>query len=199
MRRVLFIAVALLMVVAGCKNRDKNIVVTPPTSLEVGATEMSVSCEAQKAQFEVVCNEEFDVEIEAEWLRLYNIREEEGAKIVVVSIEANEAAEARSAEIVIVAGELRHVVTIMQSGAVVTSMEVTIGHCNKHMSSPKWGGEAVSGTINWGDGSVEAYAEGATHDYADAESHTAVFTMSGPSSFEIEAIVDMESLSIAVE
>ena len=199
MKRVLFIAVALLVVVAGCKNRDKNIVVTPPTSLEVGATEMSVSCEAQKAQFEVVCNEAFDVEIEAEWLRLYNIREEEGAKIVVVSIEANEAAEARSAEVVVVAGELRHVVTITQSGAVVTSMEVAIGHSNQHMSSPKWGGEAVSGTINWGDGSVEAYAEGATHNYADAESHTAVFTMSGTSSFEIEAIGDMESLTIAVE
>lgn len=198
MRRVLFIAVALLMVVAGCKNRG-NEVVPPRTTLKVGATEMSVSCETQKAQFEVVCNEEFDVEIEAEWLRLYNIREEEGAKIVVVSIEANEAAEERSAEIVIVAGELRHAVTVTQSGAVATSMEVTIGHSNKHMSSPKWGGEAVGGTINWGDGSVEAYAEGATHDYADAESHTAVFTMSGTSSFEIEAIGDMESLTIAVE
>lgn len=160
---------------------------------------MSVSCEAQKAQFEVVCNEAFDVEIEAEWLRLYNIREEEGAKIVVVSIEANDTAEARSAEVVVVAGELRHAVTITQSGAVVTSMEVAIGHSNQHMSSPKWGGEAVSGTINWGDGSVEAYAEGAMHDYADAESHTAVFTMSGTSSFEIEAIGDMESLTIAVE
>lgn len=198
MRRVLFIAVALLMVVAGCKNRG-NEVVPPQTTLEVGATEISVSCEAQKAQFEVVCNEAFDVEIEAEWLRLYNIREEEGAKIVVVSIEANDTAEARSAEIVIVAGELRHVVTITQSGAVATSMEVTIGHSNQHMSSPKWGGEAVSGTINWGDGSVEAYAEGATHDYANSESHTAVFTMSGTSSFEIEAIGDMESLTIAVE
>ena len=199
MNRVLFIAAALLMVVAGCKNRDKNIVVTPPTSLEVGATEMSVSCEAQKAQFEVVCNDAFDVEIEAEWLRLYNIREEEEAKIVVVSIEANDTAEERSADVVVVAGELRHAVTITQSGAMVTSMEVTIGHSNQYMSSPKWGGEAVSGTINWGDGSVEVYAEGATHDYADAESHTAVFTMSGTSSFEIEAIGDMESLTIAVE
>ena len=198
MRRVLFIAAALLVMVAGCKNRG-NEVVPPRTTLEVGATVISVSCEAQKAQFEVVCNEEFDVEIEAEWLRLYNIREEEGAKIVVGSIEANDTAEERSAEIVIVAGELRHVVTITQSGAVVTSMEVAIGHCNQHMSSPKWGGGAVSGTINWGDGSVEAYAEGATHDYADAESHTAVFTMSGTSSFEIEAIGDMESLTIAVE
>lgn len=198
MKRVLFIAVALLVVVAGCKNRC-NEVVPPRTTLEVGVTEMSVSCEAQKVQFEVVCNEEFDVEIESEWLRLYNIREEEGAKIVVVSIEANDTVEARSAEVVVVAGELRHAVTITQSGAVATSMEVTIGHRNQHMSSPKWGGEAVCGTINWGDGSVEAYAEGATHDYADAESHTAVFTMSGTSSFEIEAIGDMESLTIAVE
>jgi hypothetical protein len=198
MRRILFIAATLLVTVVGCKNRG-NEVVAPSTTLEVGATEMSVSCEAQKAQFEVVCNEAFDVEIEEEWLRLYNILEADGADVVVVSIEANEVAEERSAEVVVVAGELRHVVTITQSGAVVTSMEVTIGHRNQHMSSPKWGGEAVSGTINWGDGSVEAYAEGATHDYADAESHTAVFTMSGTSSFEIEAIGDMESLTIAVE
>lgn len=199
MKRVLFIAVALF-VIAGCKNRNNEVVVTPPdTILDVETTEISVSYEAQDVDIMVVCNEEFDVEIEAYWLRLYNVREEEGANLVVLSIEENEAAEVRSAEVVIVAGEVRHTVTITQSGAVVVSMEVAIGHSNQHMSSPKWGGEAVSGTINWGDGSVEAYAEGATHDYANSESHTAVFTMSGTSSFEIEAIGDMESLTIAVE
>ena len=199
MKRVLFIAVALF-VIAGCKNRNNEVVVTPPdTILEVETTEISVSYEAQNVDIKVVCNEEFDVEIEADWLRLYNVREEEGANLVVLSIEENEAAEVRSAEVVIVAGEVCHTVTITQSGAVVVSMEVAIGHSNQHMSSPKWGGEAVSGTINWGDGSVEAYAEGATHDYANSESHTAVFTMSGTSSFEIEAIGDMESLTIAVE
>jgi hypothetical protein len=198
MRRILFIAATLLVTVVGCKNRG-NEVIAPSTTLEVGATEITLTYEAQKAQFEVVCNEAFDVEIEAEWLRLYNILEADGADVVVVSIEENETSEARSAEIVVVAGELRHVVTITQSGAVPTSMEVTIGHRNQHMSSPKWGGEAVSGTINWGDGVSEAYAEGATHDYADAESHTATFTMSGTSSFEIEAIGDMKSLTIAVE
>ena len=198
MRRILFIAATLLVTVVGCKNRG-NEVVAPSTTLEVGATEITLTHEAQKAQFEVVCNEAFDVEIEAEWLRLYNILEADGADVVVVSIEENETSEARSAEVVVVAGELRHVVTITQSGAVATSMEVTIGHRNQHMSSPKWGGEAVSGTINWGDGVSEAYAEGATHDYADGESHTAVFTMSGTSSFEIESIGDMELLMIAVE
>ena len=199
MKRVLYIAVALLMVAVGCKNRDKEPIPTPETTLQVETTELSINHEAQKVDIEVVCNTEVDVEIEADWLRVYNIRDVEGGAVVVLSIQENEAAEVRSAEIIIVAGELRHTVTITQSGAVVVSMEVAIGHSNQHMSSPKWGGEAVSGTINWGDGSVEAYAEGAKHDYADAESHTAVFTMSGTSSFEIEAISDMESLTIAVE
>ena len=199
MKRVLFIAVALLVIV-GCKNRNNEVVVTPPdTILEVETTELSVSSEAQNVDIKVVCNDEFDVEIEADWLRLYNVREEEGANLVVLSIEENEAAEVRSAKVIIVAGEVRHTVTITQSGVAATSMEVAIGHSDKLMTSPKWGGEAVSGTINWGDGTTEEYVEGATHYYVEGESHTATFTMSGTTSFEIEAIGEMESLTIAVE
>ena len=198
MRRVLFIVAALLVMAVGCKNRDKEVVVTPSTTLDVETTEVNISHEAQKVEIEVVCNEEFDVEIGADWLRLYNIREEERAKIIVVSIEANDTAEARSAEIVIVAGELRHAITLTQSGVVVTSMEVAIGHRNQMLASPKWGGEAVRGSINWGDGVTEEYAEGVVHEYADDDVHTALFTMSGTTSFEIEQIGDMESLTIAV-
>ena len=198
MRRVLFIVAALLVMAVGCKNRDKEVVVIPSTTLNVETTEVNISHEAQKVEIEVVCNEEFDVEIEAEWLRLYNILERDGVDVVVLSIEANDVEQARSADVVIVAGELRHVITLTQSGVVVTSMEVTIVHCNQHMSSPKWGGEAVSGTINWGDGVTEEYAEGAVHEYTDDDAHTALFTMSGTTSFEIERIGDMESLTIAV-
>jgi uncharacterized lipoprotein NlpE involved in copper resistance len=60
MKRVLFTAVALLVVAMGCKNRG-NEVVTPPTTLEVTATEITVSDKAQKVEIEVVCNEEFEV------------------------------------------------------------------------------------------------------------------------------------------
>ena len=198
MRRVLFIVAALLVMAVGCKNRDKEVVVIPSTTLNVETTEVNISHEAQKVEIEVVCNEEFDVEIEAEWLRLYNILERDGVDVVVLSIEANDVEQARSADVVIVAGELRHAITITQSGVVVTSMEVTIVHCNQHMSSPKWGGEAVRGSINWGDGVTEEYAEGVVHEYADDDAHTALFTMSGTTSFEIERIGDMESLTIAV-
>ena len=94
---------------------------------------------------------------------------------------------------------MRHTVTIAQSGMVATSMEVVISHRNQILASPKWGGEAVSGSIEWGDGTAEEYAEGAAHEYADGESHTATFTMSGTTSFEIVKIGDMESLTIAVD
>lgn len=198
MKRVLFIVAALLVMAVGCKNRDKEVVVIPSTTLDVETTEVNISHDAQKVEIEVVCNEEFDVEIEADWLRLYNILERDGVDVVVLSIEANDVEQARSADVVIVAGELRHVITLTQSGVVVTSMEVTIVHCNQHMSSPKWGGEAVRGTINWGDGVTEEYSEGVVHEYADDDAHTALFTMSGTTSFEIERIGDMKSLTIAV-
>lgn len=197
MKRVLFTAVALLVVAVGCKNRG-NEVVTPPTTLEVIATEITVSDKAQKVEIEVVCNEEFEVKEEVFWLAVSDVRDGE-TKVVVLNVLENDSVDERSAEVVIEAGELRHVVTITQSGMVETSMEVTIGHRNKSMVSPEWGGEAVSGTINWGDGSTEEYAKGAKHDYADDESHTATFTMSGATSFEIEKIGEMESLTIAVD
>ena len=198
MRRMLYIATVLLVLSVGCKNRE-NEVVTPPTNLEVAASEISVNHEAQKVEIEVISNEEIDVEIDADWLRVYNMRDIEGGSVVVLSIEANDVAEARNANVVIVAGELRHTVTIAQSGMVATSMEVVISHRNQILASPKWGGEAVSGSIEWGDGTAEEYAEGATHEYAGGESHTATFTMSGTTSFEIVKIGDMESLTIAVD
>lgn len=198
MRRVLFIAVALLMVAVGCKNRDKEIVDIPQTTLEVEATNITISHEAQKVEIEVLCNAEFDVSEEVFWLAVTNVRDGD-TKVVVLNALANDSEEMRSAEVVIVAGEEKRTVTIIQSGKPMVSMELSITHCNLSMASPKWGGEAVSGNINWGDGSTEVYTEGVTHDYADGERYTATFTMSGATSFDIERIGDMESLTIAVD
>lgn len=193
----MFIVAALLVVAVGCKNRS-NEVVAPSTTLEIDTTEISIGYEAQRVEIEVLCNEEFDVKEEVFWLAVGNVREGDRS-VVVLNVLENDTAEARSADVVIVAGKETRTVRITQGGKVAVSMEVVIGHRNTSMVSPKWGGEAVSGSINWGDGTVEEYAEGATHDYADGESHTATFTMSGATSFEIEKIGDMESLTIAVD
>lgn len=196
MRRVLFVAVALLMVAVGCKNRDNEVVVTPPaTELTVSATEFTITHEEQRVEIEVVCNEEFEVKEEVFWLAVVDVREGD-TKVVVLNVLANDTTEVRSADVVITAGEESRTITITQSGLPAVSMVVAIGHTNQSMTSPKWGGDAVSGTIEWGDGATEAYAEGASHNYADAESRTTTFTMEGATSFEIERIGDMQSLTI---
>ena len=197
MRRVLLVAMLLLAVVVGCKDREGDVV-TPTTTLDVALTELAISHEAQRVEIEVVCNEEFDVREEVFWLAVTNVLEGD-TKVVVLNVLANDSVESRSADVVISVGELQHTVTIVQSGMPTVSMEVAITHRNASMVSPKWCGEAVSGSIDWGDDSVEEYVEGATHDYADMESHTAIFTMSGATSFEIERIGDMESLTIAMD
>lgn len=193
----MFIVAALLVVAVGCKNRS-NEVVAPSTTLEIDTTEISIGYEAQIVEIEVLCNEEFDVKEEVFWLAVVNVREGDRSVVVLNALE-NDSDEARSADVVIVAGEETRTVTITQSGKVAVSMEVAIGHRNTSMVSPKWGGEVVTGSINWGDGTVEEYAEGAAHDYANDKDHTAIFTMSGATSFEIEKIGAMESLTIAVD
>ena len=113
MKRVLFIAMALLVVAVGCKNRG-NEVVTPPTTLEVAATEITVSDKAQRVEIEVVCNEEFEVKEEVYWLAVADVRDGE-TKVVVLSVLKNDSVDERSAEVVIEAGELRRVVTVKQN------------------------------------------------------------------------------------
>lgn len=199
MRRILLIVSALLVVAAGCKSGDKEVVVAPPTTeLEVAVTELTISHEAQRVEIEVTCNEEFEVQEEIFWLAVVDVREGD-TKVVVLNVLANDLAEARSADVVITAGQERRTVTIMQSAKPEVSMEVAIGHRNQTLVSPKWGGEDVSGTIAWGDGADEQYTEGVAHNYTDNGSHTATFTMVGATSFEIEKIGAMDSLTIAVD
>ena len=192
-------AVALLMVVVGCKSRENDIVVTPPnTHLEVQPEAMTISHEAQRVEIAVVCNDEFDVKEEVFWLAVVDVREGESG-VVVINVLANDSAESRCADVTIKSGDEERRVTITQSGVPPISMKVEIGHSDQRMSSPTWGGETVSGTIDWGDGAIEEYSADASHEYADAAPRTAIFTMMGAQSFDIAKIGAMESISIAVE
>ena len=199
MKRTLFIVVALLVLAVGCKSGEGDINVTPSdTLLEIQSEAMTISHEAQRVEIGVVCDEEFDVKEEVYWLAVVDVRVGESS-VVVINVLANDSAESRCADVTIYAGDEVRTVTITQSGVPPISMKVEIGHSNQHMSSPKWGGEAVSGTIDWGDGATEEYLEGATHEYADATPHTATFTMIGAQSFDIDRVGAMESISILVD
>ena len=97
----------------------------------------------------------------------------------------------------ITAGELSHTVNITQLPK-PEMMTLSLGHRSEILDSPKWGGESVSGTIDWGDGTTQAYEEGASHEYLDAELRTATFEMQGAESFKIERVGNIERVELVL-
>lgn len=193
----MFMAAALLMVAVGCKNSSTDIDTPPPFVLEIANSDISIDHTAQNVEFEVVCSQDINVDFAVDWLEVVEVRHDDDYVVVLRAME-NMSPKERYAKIFVVAGEEERIVTLKQMG-VADVMQVVIAHRNQHLDSPEWGGTAVAGTIDWGDDCSESYTEGISHDYADAEHHTATFTMSGATSFRIESIGDMDSLTIAVD
>lgn len=192
----MFVAVMLIMVAVACKNRDNEVVEPPVLVFEVETDEFTISHEAQDVEIAVVSNQEVCCDCDVEWIALVGIEQEDSC-VVVLRVDANVQRAERAAEISLHAGGEMRVVKIVQMG-MPEVMQVTIAHRNQHLESPEWGGEAVSGSVDWGDDTLENYVEGMAHDYAHEESYTATFTMSGATSFRIDRIGDMDGLTIAV-
>jgi hypothetical protein len=196
MRRVLSIAAMLLMIGVACKNRDNEVVEPPVLVFEVETDEFTISHEAQEVEIAVVSNQDVSCDCDLEWINVLSIDKKDNY-VVVLRVDANVQRAERAAEISLHAGDEVRVVKIVQMG-MPEVMQVIIAHRNQHLESPEWGGEAVSGSVDWGDDTSENYVEGMAHDYAHEESYTATFTMSGATSFRIDRIGAMDGLTIAV-
>lgn len=203
MRSVLFITATLLIINVGCTNIGTNIDTTPtplpmptPIVFEVYESDIAINNEAQNVEIVVVCNQEIAVEVAVEWIELVEIQHPEDY-VVILRVAENVKREERVAKVSLIVGEEVKTVTIKQQG-VPEIMQVAIGHYDKLLESPQWEGTLVQGSIDWGDDMVESYTEGITHYYMNDEHHTAIFTMSGATSFTIDKIGNMDSLTIAV-
>lgn len=64
--------------------------------------------------------------------------------------------------------------------------EISITHSNSSFRIPEFTGDALSGTISWGDRIRENYAAGATHAYTTASGfHTVTITLRGAETMKI--------------
>lgn len=197
MRRFLIIAVALIACV-GCHNFDKEVDGEPngviETELEVDKSELILDYTAQSVDIVVRANQPYSVDIEAEWM-IYAIAE--SGDRVVLSVDENRGSEPRMAEVVITAGDLSHTI-IVEQGAKPETMQLLLEHTSLYIDSPTWGGINIRGSVDWGDGTTEEYQEGISHDYTDTQKHSAQFTMEGATSFYIERIGDIESVTLSL-
>ncbi len=190
MRRLIF-AVVMVLVAIGCKRNNIDEVVEPSLIVDVDNIEIDYTKQSVEIAFESNVEE---VDVDSIFWVIY-----EGVvdgKIVLMVME-NTSTNVRHADVVITAGELSHTVTITQLPK-PDMMTLGIGHRSATLDSPKWGGESVSGSIDWGDGVKELYEEGASHEYPDAELRTATFEMQGAESFKIESLGTIERVELTL-
>jgi hypothetical protein len=189
MRRLMF-AMVMLLVAIGCKKSKIDEVVEPKLIVDVQTIDLSYKAQS----VEILYDSNLKVEVSSIfWVVVDSV---EGGKIVLTVME-NGTGALRSAKVVITAGELSHTVTINQQPK-PDMMTLGLGHRSKYLDSPVWGGESLSGTIDWGDGTQEPYSEGVSHEYADSEPRTARFEMLGAESFRIERVGDIESVELTL-
>ena len=182
---------ALLFVAMGCKNSNVDDVVEPTLRVDVESIEIDYQKQSVEIAFESNATE---VDVDSIfWVVVDSVSQ---GKIMLTVME-NTTGNVRNAKVVITAGELSHTVNITQQPK-PEMMTLGLGHSSKYLDSPMWGGESVSGTIDWGDGKIEPYEEGASHEYPDTELRTATFEMQGAESFKIERVGTIERVELTL-
>ena len=197
MKKYLYILAALVFVV-GC-HKPAPTPTPEPDQLELVAKMYELSYEAQTLELKFDTNAEYSFELSADWIKLEEGSRSQGMKSYTVRfvVEENTSKKERVAYILIIAGEAEQTITIMQ-GAMPERMTLQLDHSNAILSSPKWRGDAVTGSISWGDGTEQSYVQGASHSFSGAKQRT-IFDMRGATGFKIEHIDNVDNIEIGVE
>lgn len=197
MKKYLYILVLLLFVV-GC-HKPAPTPTPEADAIETTVKRYELSYEAQTMELKFDTNAEYSFELSAEWIKLEEGSRSQGMKSYTVrfAVEENTSKKERVAYILILAGEAEQTITIVQ-GAMPERMTLQLDHSNATLSSPKWRGDAVTGSISWGDGTEQSYAQDASHSFSGAKQRT-IFDMRGATGFKIEHIDNIDNIEIGVE
>lgn len=197
MKKYLYILVLLLFVV-GC-HKPAPTPTPEADAIETTVKRYELSYEAQTMELKFDTNAEYSFEFSAEWIKLEEGSRSQGMKSYTVrfAVEENTSKKERVAYILILAGEAEQTITIVQ-GAMPERMTLQLDHSNATLSSPKWRGDSVTGSISWGDGTEQSYAQDASHSFSGAKQRT-IFDMRGATGFKIEHIDNIDNIEIGVE
>lgn len=197
MKKYLYI-LALLLFVVGC-HKPAPTPTPEADAIETTVKRYELSYEAQTMELKFDTNAEYSFEFSAEWIKLEEGSRSQGMKSYTVrfAVEENTSKKERVAYILILAGEAEQTITIVQ-GAMPERMTLQLDHSNATLSSPKWRGDAVTGSISWGDGTEQSYAQDASHSFSGAKQRT-IFDMRGATGFKIEHIDNIDNIEIGVE
>lgn len=172
------------------RQMQHNALIVAENSYEVGY-------KGEQLCFELNTNVKYDIEFSEAWLTLSDTRALESYDIV-VDVAANNSTSPREAEIVITGGKLTHRISVVQAAS-PDIIHLTIEHNELTLYSPLWYGDDVQGSVVWNDGlAAEPWNEGAGYEYDSLTNDTrkATFSMENATSFTIEQIGNIHSITI---
>lgn len=172
------------------RQMQHNALIVAENSYEVGY-------KGEQLCFELNTNVKYDIEFSEAWLTLGDTRALESYDIV-VDVAANNSTSPREAEIVITGGKLTHRISVAQAAS-PDIIHLTIEHNELSLYSPLWYGDDVQGSVVWNDGlAAEPWNEGASYEYDSLTNDTrkATFSMENATSFTIEQIGNIHSITI---
>lgn len=172
------------------RQMQHNALIVAENSYEVGY-------KGEQLCFELNTNVKYDIEFSEAWLTLGDTRALESYDIV-VDVAANNSTSPREAEIVITGGKLTHRISVAQAAS-PDIIHLTIEHNEPTLYSPLWYGDDVQGSVVWNDGlAAEPWNEGASYEYDSLTNDTrkATFSMENATSFTIEQIGNIHSITI---
>ena len=172
------------------RQMQHNALIVAQNSYEVGY-------KGEQLCFELNTNVKYDIEFSEAWLTLGDTRALESYDIV-VDVAANNSTSAREAEIVITGGKLTQRISVAQAAS-PDIIRLTIEHNELTLYSPLWYGDDVQGSVVWDDGlAAEPWKEGTSYEYDSLTNDTrkATFSMENTTSFTIEQIGNIHSITI---
>lgn len=186
-----------LFTLDGEQEQTVNVRQMQHNALIVAENSYEVGYKGEQLCFELNTNVKYDIEFSEAWLTLGDTRALESYDIV-VDVAANNSTSPREAEIVITGGKLTHRISVAQAAS-PDIIHLTIEHNELTLYSPLWYGDDVQGSVVWDDGlAAELWNEGASYEYDSLTNDTrkATFSMENATSFTIEQIGNIHSITI---
>ena len=186
-----------LFTLDGEQEQTVNVRQMQHNALIVAENSYEVGYKGEQLCFELNTNVKYDIEFSEAWLTLGDTRALESYDIV-VDVAANNSTSPREAEIVITGGKLTHRISVAQAAS-PDIIHLTIEHNELTLYSPLWYGDDVQGSVVWNDGlAAELWNEGASYEYDSLTNDTrkATFSMENATSFTIEQIGNIHSITI---
>lgn len=176
-----------------------NIKQMKTNAIVVAQDKYRIHSEAKNWDLTINTNVEFEAVSSADWLKVTPVNSRGLVeKKLSLSAEANISADAREATVTLTGEGLVQTIHVVQIGK-TDRIKLVVKHEEETFVTPTMEGENAFGTTDWGDGTIENYANGRAYTYKEGGQKQATFDVYGVKTFTIDKLGSISSLTIYID